>query len=266
MFFSIELLFFLVCIISELLKDMQYSIAVLAGGKSQRFGSNKALFKVGGKPLITRFLLEIPKIHANPRLTYLSLRNRTQWEEILHALERDLTVTPSEVEDGVYHLTSSELQKPLTIRVVFDIDHNEAIGDRAAIFGFSSIFGVSRVGFIQFVPCDMPYFNASVIDKIYTFCESRNWLFDAVIPRWENGFIEPLNGVYRVEKLAPITQGNIKLGHLSLRDLITRDVKQASFPIEKELSAIDPNFIAFQNLNQKPTEDFYSNQKAERSL
>ena len=117
------------------------------------------------------------------------------------------------------------------------------------------------MGFIQFVPCDMPYFNASVIDKIFAFCESRNWLFDAVVPRWENGFIEPLNGVYRAEKFAPITQRNIKLGHLSLRDLITRDVKQASFPIEKELFAIDPNFKAFQNLNQEPSEDLEKNQK-----
>ena len=67
---------------------MSFNIAILAGGRSKRFGSNKALVNIDGKPLISRMILEIGSLEAKPGNIYVSISNEKQKNEILDVVQK----------------------------------------------------------------------------------------------------------------------------------------------------------------------------------
>ena len=73
----------------------------------------------------------------------------------------------------------------------------------------------------------------------------------AIIPKWNNGFIEALHGLYRVESLRPIIARNIERGIYKLSDLLTKDLKVLYFSIDDHLRSIDPMFRSFMNINTR---------------
>ncbi len=70
---------------------------------------------------------------------------------------------------------------------------------------------------------------------------------DAVIPRWETGYIEPLHAVYKIQalkKLIPVFTGN---SNISLNLFIKKmKIKFVSTNILKHL---DPQLLTFYNIN-----------------
>jgi len=130
--------------------------AVLAGGKSRRFGENKLLYKVDGKPII------------------------------MHTIERLLK---AESIDDVVIVTCQEKKEDfeaLRFRVLID---DLLVGPIGGIF-----VALKEVGDVFIAAGDMPLINPKLVNYIVErFYESKSL---ACIPIWANGYIEPLHAVY----------------------------------------------------------------------
>ncbi len=129
---------------------------VLAGGRAKRFGENKLLYKVDGKPII------------------------------MHTIERLLK---AESIDDVVIVTCQEKKKDfeaLGFRVLID---DLLVGPIGGIF-----VALKEVGDAFIAAGDLPLINPKFVDYIVKrFYESKSL---ACIPMWANGYIEPLHAVY----------------------------------------------------------------------
>ncbi|ADT85178.1 molybdenum cofactor guanylyltransferase MobA [Thermococcus barophilus] len=130
--------------------------AVLAGGKSRRFGDDKLLYKVDGKPIV------------------------------MHTIERLLK---AENIDDVVIVTCQEKKEDfeaLGFRVLID---DLLVGPIGGIF-----VALKEVGDAFIAAGDLPLINPKFVDYIVErFYESKSL---ACIPMWANGYIEPLHAVY----------------------------------------------------------------------
>jgi len=238
---------------------MDFFIAILAGGKSRRFrfGSNKAIFKIDGIPIISRLLLEIPKLNIRPRIVFISLHNKSQKDEILESIRGHIKLNKTNGAEFTLIFTGKSGEVKIPLILLFDIIENTECNTgknnnrRAAIFGFRSVFKAVPTGFVQILPCDTPYFNAEIMDILMDKCLKLNRDWDALVPRWKNGFIEPLNSIYRVEIFYDIIERNLLRNDLKLRSLFDENSIIKYFDIEKNLKDIDPSFKWFKNLNTR---------------
>ncbi|WP_175059492.1 molybdenum cofactor guanylyltransferase MobA [Thermococcus sp. 2319x1] len=130
--------------------------AVLAGGKAKRFGEEKLLYKVSGKPLI------------------------------LHAIER---VSKAEKIEGVVIITSRE-KKETFERLGF-----RAIVDELEIGPIGGVYTALReLGDVFVIAGDMPSIKPEFVDYIIEKFYGLKPL--VCVPKWKNGHLEPLHAAY----------------------------------------------------------------------
>lgn len=184
---------------------------VLAGGRSSRFGSNKALVKLKGRPLIDYVIRAAVKA-ANELVVAISLDDDlSQYAPLLPESARV-------VKDP------GKIQSPL-------------IGMLAGMKVLASKRAVV-------LPCDSPFINVGVLNRLFEICEAS----DAAIPRWPNGYIEPLHSVYNVESAVPAIEASIEAGELKVAMMIRRLRKVAYVPVDA-LKKYDPKLLTFLNVN-----------------
>ena len=165
---------------------MDYYLGILAGGRSNRFGSNKAIFRIDGIALISRFLLEIPKLNPQPKEVLLVLHDHNQFPEIIDAIKQDMNLN----QISKYAFSIKDNSKPfIPFSFIFDRDLNNKEDNRAAIIGFQTLFNYIKKGFVQILPCDTPFFDSKVINYILSLCLKFEWKSDAIVPKWKNGYI-----------------------------------------------------------------------------
>ncbi|MFX0099318.1 MAG: molybdenum cofactor guanylyltransferase [Candidatus Hodarchaeota archaeon] len=229
---------------------MTYHVAILAGGRSKRFGSNKALFKIDGIALISKFLLEIPKLARKPNVVFISLAGQEQLIEIIEALKVDLKII-EETKIEYKLLDENDDSTSIPMKIIFDDERENIKEFRAAIFGLQAIFTAISEGIVQIMPCDTPYFNANIMNILHAVGEKAGDTWDALIPRWKNGYIEPLHGIYKVDACIDPIEENIKKGDLRLRHFLQSGIRVKHFMIEKNLEKVDPTYKTFQNFNTR---------------
>jgi molybdopterin-guanine dinucleotide biosynthesis protein A len=137
---------------------------ILAGGKSRRFGSNKALARIGDGGFVIERIAHVLK---------------DIFEEIL-VLTKDKT-------------SFSFLEKPW-LHVL-----NDRSPDFHPLNGLASAFSYSKTEMVFVCGCDMPFINS---DLIHLIC-SKSQEADATVPIWQ-GQVQPLFGVYSKKCLAVI--------------------------------------------------------------
>jgi molybdopterin-guanine dinucleotide biosynthesis protein A len=232
-----------------------FFIAILAGGKSERFGMNKALFEIDGLPILLRILKEIPKLEIKPKLVFISVYDLSQWVEIHKVFSQFVNICLIPETADRYLISSTKLNLNITIQVVFDKKFKDGI-TRAPLIGLYSLFKVisdkGKDGFILFIPCDMPHFEAKIINVITTYSNSLNWDFNALILCWKNHHIEPLISIYHISRFLPRCIQNINENKFKLTDLIINMPKIRYLLIEDHFSQLDSNFNAFTNYNERP--------------
>ena len=189
------------------------TVLILAGGKSQRFQhSDKCFLTINNKPLIQHVIDRISSVADE---IIVAVRDRKQGEQIRDKI-------PS--------------------KVVLVFDSLEGFGPLAGVLA-----GLKRASFPYslVIGCDMPFVNESVVEFLFEIAYTG---YDAVVPRWENGLIEPLHAVYRKEPML------IAINEAAKRDegkifTVLSQLKNVNFLPVSKIREIDPRLKTFTNIN-----------------
>jgi molybdopterin-guanine dinucleotide biosynthesis protein A len=140
----------------------QVSVAILAGGQSDRFRQVKALTQVAGKPL---FLHVVDACDA-----------------YAHEV---LVIVHSEDDRTVFAKFFPEEQ------IFTDVEANI----RCPLVGALTAFTHSTSPYTQLLPCDSPLIHPMFFEILWAMVENHH----AAVPRWPNGWVEPLHSVFATE-------------------------------------------------------------------
>jgi len=191
--------------------SLKNSAVILAGGSSKRFGREKGLTELFGKPLVDYVLAKVSGVVDEKILVVSSEVQKLRFA----------TVTGKKVNVVVDEL---EIQSPL-------------IG---ALTGFKHAHGDYSV----LLPCDTPFLSSQVIATLLRLCIHRH----AVVPQWPNGYVEPLEAAYHTKSAVAAAEAAAKCGELDLRSMISR-LQEVKYVSTLFLRQLDPKLLTFFNVN-----------------
>lgn len=143
----------------------RFSVAIMAGGKSSRMGTDKSFVPLLGKPMIE---------HVIARLAGLG-----QDETLL------VTNRP---DDYTY------LGLPM---------YGDVMPEKGSLGGIYTAIHYSRSPYTLVVACDMPFVNRKLLRYMIDLLDAEQGLFDVIVPRVE-GYPEGLHAIYDKACLVPI--------------------------------------------------------------
>jgi len=184
---------------------------ILAGGLSKRFGQEKGLVELAGKPLILHVLDKVSKI-----------------------VEETVVVVSSE--------TQKETFEPLLAhRANMAVDRHKAQGPLVgALAGFEGAQGEYSL----LLPCDTPFVSSQIMLFLLDLCINKS----AVIPRWPSGYIEPLHAAYHTKSALTAAKTALETGKLDLQSMIAR-LRGVRYVSTMVLRQMDTKLLTFFNIN-----------------
>jgi len=187
------------------------SAIILAGGVSSRFGQDKGLLQLANKPLIRHVL-----------------------DAISTLVDEKMVVASSKVQAENYAKVLGS-----GVNVLIDVDDAQSplVG---ALIGFKEAHG----RYALLLSCDTPFVSNDVISLLFELCINRY----AVIPRWPNGYIEPLQAVYCAKPAYEAAKNVLSEGKLNMQSMVDklRGVRYVSTLV---LQQLDPELRTFFNIN-----------------
>jgi len=184
---------------------------ILAGGFSRRFGQDKGLIDLAGKPLILHVADRISKVVNEPLVVVNSSVQKQKFESLLS------------------HKANVVVDK-----------HNAQSPLVGALTGFESAKGEYSL----LLPCDTPFISTQIAQFLLDKCLNKG----AVIPRWPNGYIEPLQAVYHTKLALTAAKKALEQGKLDLRSMIAR-LRGVRYISTVVLRQVDPKLLTFFNIN-----------------
>jgi molybdopterin-guanine dinucleotide biosynthesis protein A len=190
---------------------LQKSAVILAGGFSRRFGRDKGLVVLAGKPLILHVIDRVSKVVDEVLVVVSSETQKNKFETILK-------------EKANLVIDKDDSQSPLV----------------GAITGFET----TNAEYSLLLPCDTPLVSTQIVQLLLDMCNNRS----AAIPRWPNGYIEPLQAVYRTESALTAAKTALKQGKMNMQSMIDnlRGVRYVSTMV---LEQLEPDLLTFFNVN-----------------
>ncbi|MFW9937204.1 MAG: molybdenum cofactor guanylyltransferase [Candidatus Thorarchaeota archaeon] len=201
-------------------KDL--ALLILIGGKSTRFGTEKAIIELFGKPLILHQI------------------------ETLSKFDQDIfLVAHSEEQIFSYR---KEIDFPKNITFIVDdreiFRHPKIFKPMLGIYsGFKELLR-QKFEKVFILSCDMPLIKAEVIELMIR--ESQG--YDCCIPRWKNGFLEPYFAIYPVEKGFNKAKEILMNENYGLLNLIDRKWNIKYLSVEDKIQPLDPNLLSLINI------------------
>ncbi|MHA2426239.1 MAG: molybdenum cofactor guanylyltransferase [Candidatus Thorarchaeota archaeon] len=187
------------------------TIAILAGGNSSRFGSEKAIAQFRGNPLLAHMI------------------------NITKGLGSRLIV-----------VVSNEEQRDLIADVVKDIeiviDADDV--DRSALNGSVTAFEYSDNEYTLLLPIDSPRLKRGLLTALLDLRTGHG----AVVPAWPNGFVEPLHAVYLTEHAYDKGLQVLENGQRRMQDLLD-SLANVLYVQTEILKMFDKNLETFANAN-----------------
>jgi len=109
-----------------------------------------------------------------------------------------------------------------------------------ALTGFANANGAYSV----LLPCDTPFISKDVIELLFEASSK----VDATIPRWPNGYIEPLQAVYHTGSALSAAKRAVMNGERKMRSMISllHGVRYISTIVLREF---DSDLLTFFNVN-----------------
>jgi molybdopterin-guanine dinucleotide biosynthesis protein A len=190
---------------------LQKSAVILAGGFSRRFGRDKGLVVLAGKPLILHVIDRVSKVVDEVLVVVSSEEQKNKFETILE-------------EKANLVIDKEDSQSPLV----------------GAITGFET----ANAEYSLLLPCDTPLISTQIVQFLLDMCTDRS----AAIPRWPSGYIEPLQAVYRTESALTAAKTALKQGKMNMQSMIDnlRGVRYVSTMV---LEQLEPDLLTFFNVN-----------------
>jgi molybdopterin-guanine dinucleotide biosynthesis protein A len=187
------------------------SAIVLVGGCSTRLGKDKGLLQLGKKPLVRHVLDSVGVLVSETILVVGSNSQRSEYEEYTD-LETRIVVD------------KTDIKAPLV----------------GALTGFES----ARGEYSLVLSCDVPFVSRSILSLLLDLGANKN----AVIPRWPNGYVEPLQAVYRT-KAAKVASGEaLDEGRLDMQAMVEK-LQGIRYVSTLVLRQLDPELRTFFNVN-----------------
>lgn len=190
---------------------MDKSAIILAGGFSSRFRKDKGLLPLANKPLI-KHVSDIISNIVDEKIVVVS--SKVQAEKFAKVVDPDVKVL----------IDASDVQSPLV----------------GALTGFEE----TRGEYALLLPCDTPLVSKDVLLLLFELCINKT----AAIPRWPNGYIEPLQAVYRTKPALEAAKNALSEGKLDIRSMVEklRGIRYVSTLV---LQQLDPTLRTFFNVN-----------------
>ncbi|MGA2309522.1 MAG: molybdenum cofactor guanylyltransferase [Candidatus Bathyarchaeia archaeon] len=190
---------------------MTSSAIILAGGLSSRFGQDKGLLHLAGKPLVRHVLNAVVNV-VDEKIVVVSCREHV--DKYLKATGGCASIL---VDRGNTH-------SPLA----------------GALTGFEEAHGEYSL----LLPCDTPLASRDILSLLLELCPGRN----ACVPRWPNGYVEPLQAVYRTESALEASNVALCAGKLNVQAMLDR-LQFVRYVSTLVLQQLDPELRTFFNVN-----------------
>ncbi|MFX1568460.1 MAG: molybdenum cofactor guanylyltransferase [Promethearchaeota archaeon] len=200
------------------------AIAILIGGKSSRFGSDKGLYETSGKLLISYQL------------------------ETLGDLKYDIFLVAKSIRQVSNYLDKIDLSK-INGFIVDELDSKSGKVIYTPMIGLYSTFKeLNRLKYkkVLVLSCDSPFIKINVLSYLIEQCKTS----DCCIPQWSNGFLEPLIAIYPINKGLVMARNNLKDKKYRLTNLISSSWNTNFISIEREIKPLDNNLLTFININE----------------
>ena len=199
------------------------AIVILIGGKSTRFGSDKGLFEYHGKPLIS---YQLETLTQNNYDIFLVAHSKQQTQAYIDKI--DIRQVMGFIIDNNSPLLDLNLHTPMkglysAYKELKDI-------------GYEKAFTLS---------CDLPLINL----EVFEFMINQSIGYDCCIPRWNNGFLEPLFAIYPIKEAYKKAQENLKNHTYKLTNIISDKWKINFLSVEDSIKQLDENLLTFLNIN-----------------
>jgi len=186
-------------------------VVILAGGFSRRFGQDKGLIDLAGKPLVLHVVDRISQIDNEPLVVVNSSVQKQKFESLLS------------------HKANVIVDK-----------HNA----QSPLIGASTGFESAKVKYSLLLPCDTPFISNQIAQFLLDKCLNKG----AVIPRWPSGYIEPLQAAYHTKLALIAAKKALEQGKLDLRSMIAH-LRGVQYIATAILRQMDPNLLSFFNIN-----------------
>ncbi|NJE84851.1 molybdenum cofactor guanylyltransferase MobA [Thermococcus sp. CX2] len=175
--------------------------AVLAGGRGRRFGGDKLLFRIDGKPLIA-YAIE-------------SLEAAREIDEVV------IVASPK---------NAGNMEKL----------GYEVIVDGLMVGPIGGIYTALSLGDAFVVAGDMPLIVTEFVD--YIISEFRKSGKAVCVPRWSNGYLEPLHATYSAE----------------FRKILEEQITSGDYMIRKAIERINTCYLPIEELPERWRESFFN--------
>jgi molybdopterin-guanine dinucleotide biosynthesis protein A len=190
---------------------LERTAVILAGGFSSRFGQDKGLLPLAHKPLI-KHVLDTVSLVADEKIVIVS--SPSQAEKYRKILGSKINV----------HVDIEDRRTPLV----------------GALTGFKEACGK----YALLLSCDVPFVSRDVVSLLFELSFERN----AVIPRWPNCYIEPLQSVYCTKPAYEAAENALREGKLNMQAMINR-LRHVRYISTLVLQQLDPELRTFFNIN-----------------
>lgn len=192
---------------------MKFSAVILAGGGSRRFNGDKGLALLGGKPLVSYVVDAV--------------------QPIVH----EVLVVVSDGEQA----RAYEAALGGGVEVILDAYEGEG-----PLVGALTGLRAANWEYTLLLPCDTPFLSRDVLRLLLEICIG----VDAVVPRWPNGYIEPLQAAYHTERAADAADEALRGGSRDLRSMVSR-LRRVRYISTEVLKQLDQRLLTFTNINSQ---------------
>jgi molybdenum cofactor guanylyltransferase len=189
------------------------SCIILCGGKGRRISRDKGLIIIDDKPLVLHIINTVRYIVEEIILVLRDQEQAKTYKDILK-------------------------DEKISFQLLTDV-----IKDQGPLGGILTGLLCIKSRYALILPCDSPFIQKSFISKMFNFVEEQGD-FDAYVPRWDDGHLEPLHSIYK-KNISNIIENSLDEGRRDVRSLIGL-IKVKFIDVDK----LDKTGKTFKNINK----------------